>query len=84
MSSSRSVKVLSWEAMISCDSTKDNNYILYAFYNEKLNVTLSIFNSIKLDLIKTKEFEHFIDNDKKLFYKKPKCFKIKKKKLLKK
>ena len=53
--------------MISCDSTKDNNYILYAFFNKKLNVTLSRFNSINLDLIKIKEFEHFIDNDKNYF-----------------
>ena len=63
LKSSSSVSTMSWEAMVSCDFTKDTNYILCAYFTESFNVTISIFNSDSLNLIQTKELESFIKND---------------------
>ena len=54
--SSNSIKVLHYQAMISCDFTKDNNYILCAYFSEEYKVTISIFNS-NLNIIQTKILE---------------------------
>ena len=54
--SNRNVKV-SYQAMISCDFTKDNNYFLCAYFSEnELKVKISVFN-IELSEIYSKEFE---------------------------
>ena len=54
--SSNSIKALRYQAMISCDFTKDNNYILCAYFSEEYKVTISIFNS-SLNVIQTKILE---------------------------
>ena len=54
--SSNSIKVLPFEAMISCDFTKDNSYILCAYFSEQYNVTISVFNS-NLNLLLTETLE---------------------------
>ena len=61
LKSSRNINVMRWEPMISCDFTKDSNYMVCAYFTQNLYVTISIINSNNLDLIKTKELEQFID-----------------------
>ena len=56
--STNRVKAVPFEAMISCDFTKDSKNILCAYFSEKHNVTISVFNS-NLNLILTKELEYF-------------------------
>ena len=63
LKSSRSINVMSWEAMISCDFTKDSNYVLCAYFTQNFNVTISILNTNNLNLMETKELEPCLDND---------------------
>ena len=47
-------------SVISCDFTKDNNYILCAYFGDNRYVRISIFNN-DLDFIKMQDFEEVID-----------------------
>ena len=57
---SEPVKTLIYQSMISCDYSKDNNYILCAYFSENKYITISLYNN-DLDLIKTEQKEN-IDN----------------------
>ena len=58
--SNRNVKI-NYQAMISCDFTKDNNYFLCSYFSEKeLKVKISVFNT-ELSEIYSKEYEKVTD-----------------------
>ena len=67
------IKALYYQAMVSCDFTKNNNYILCAYFSEEYKFSLSLFNS-NLNLLQTKILERLtnitecLDNLIKIVY----------------
>ena len=55
-SNDKAVKIV-YQAMISCDITKNNNYILCAYYSEESKVAVSVFNT-ELSYINTNTYEN--------------------------
>ena len=47
---------IKYQAMISCDVTKDNNYILCAYHSQELNIVVTVYDT-SLNLLLSKSFE---------------------------
>ena len=56
------------DAMISCDLTYDNNYIICAYYPEKNNINIVVFNK-NLELLLTEKLGNTIDFNPNFFIK---------------
>ena len=65
---SNPVKVLYYQAFISCEITKNNEYILCAYFNPEKYVSLSIFDN-ELNLIQTEKYEIVPDANPDYFIK---------------
>ena len=58
---SSSIPVLIYQAMYSCDLTKDNSYILCVYFSPDKDVKLSFFNT-NLALVRTETYENVPDS----------------------
>ena len=68
VASNSNTRIITYECMISCDSTYDDSHILCAYYDEKNNVSITAYNT-NLQIITTKKFEIGNNNDLEDFIK---------------
>ena len=68
VASNSNTRIITYECMISCDSTYDDSHILCAYYDENNNVSITAYNT-NLQIITTKKFEIGNNNDLEDFIK---------------